>query len=126
MATAAIMMAGCASDDLVGDENISNGETPIAFKMQNSAATRDGDTPANAADAGKLGNMFIVWGEKNESTDGTAASGANKVFQNYIVKYTSGTANTTSSKCFSLIFNYLHINHLKIFGISPARKWEQK
>ena len=111
MATAAIMMAGCASDDLVGDENISNGETPIAFKMQNSAATRDGDTPANAADAGKLGNMFIVWGEKNESTDGTAASGANKVFQNYIVKYTSGTANTTSSNTEN--WEYVGVDHSK-------------
>ncbi len=103
MATAAIMMAGCASDDIVGDETVSSGETPIAFKMQNSAATRDGDTPANAADAGKLGNMFIVWGEKNESDKSStkykvnAPSDADLVFNNYRVDYKASTAGTTLS-----------------------------
>ena len=101
MATAAIMMAGCASDDLVGDENISSGETPIAFNMLGtSATTRDANNttndPSNKAAADKLGNMFIVWGEKNEN-DGAEASGTNLVFKNYKVSYDATTINSTTS-----------------------------
>ena len=97
---AAIMMAGCASDDLVGDENISSGETPIAFSMNTPNATRgEGSTtttPTNAAYASKLGNMFIVWGEKNE-TNGYKADEEDLVFQNYKVSYNSSSINTTTS-----------------------------
>ena len=98
---AAIMMAGCASDDLVGDENISSGETPIAFSMNTPNVTRDGSTTAGTAeDAKKLNYEFIVWGEKNEE-DGTAMDAKNIVFENYRVDYDetkkAATANTTVS-----------------------------
>ena len=93
---AAIMMAGCASDDLVGDGNISNGETPIAFSMNTPNATRADKEDGDAATA--LGKEFIVWGEKTTGTeDGNAASDANLVFKNYRVQYTASTANTTVS-----------------------------
>ena len=105
MATAAIMMAGCASDDLVGDENISSGETPIAFSMNTPNATRDGGGDASATNtahtdaANALGNEFIVWGEKvmEGAESGTAATDANLVFNNYRVQYTASSANTSVS-----------------------------
>ena len=104
MATVAIMMAGCASDDLVGDETISSGETPIAFCMKTPNATRDANDDAAAAAhtsaAKALGNEFIVWGEKvmtgtEESKD--AAGAENQVFNNYRVQYTASSANTSVS-----------------------------
>ena len=99
MATAAIMMAGCASDDLVGDENISSGETPFAFSMNTPNATR-GASEETGKDAAKtLDYEFIVWGEKNEE-DKKATSVANLVFENYRVQYANtegNTANTTVS-----------------------------
>ena len=101
---AAIMMAGCASDDIVGDENISSGETPIAFNMETPAVTRAG----SSTDAGKLNNMFIVWGEKGE-TNGVKAGAENIVFQNYVVKYTANTANTTTSNTNN--WEYVGIDH---------------
>ena len=94
MATAAIMMAGCASDDLVGDENISSGETPIAFSMNTPNATRDAE--ANAADAGKLNQEFIVWGEKAEE-ENKATDAANLVFENYRVQYSDANGSTKNS-----------------------------
>ena len=94
MATAVIMMTGCASDDLVGDENISSGETPIAFNMNTSKVTRATLDDKQAADS--LGNEFIVWGEKNES-NGAKAKDGELVFQNYRVQYKANTANTTIS-----------------------------
>ena len=96
MGAAAIMMAGCASDDLVGDENISSGETPIAFSMQNTAMTRD-DNPKTGASAAKdLNYRFIVWGEKKESGK-DKANEANLVFENYKVEYQSSTSSTAGA-----------------------------
>ena len=101
MATAAIMMAGCASDDLVGDENISSGETPIAFNMNTSKVTRDGGQTSTQTQASvyadSLGNEFIVWGEKSEANDGTAATAEKLVFKNYRVQYTEGSTGSTVS-----------------------------
>ena len=91
---AAIMMAGCASDDLVGDENISSGETPIAFSMNTPNVTRDAHSDAATA----LGNEFIVWGEKITGTESsTAATADNLVFKNYRVQYTASSAYTSVS-----------------------------
>ncbi len=110
MSAAAIMMAGCASDDLVGDATVSNGETPIAFSMNTPNATRTitNGTYTESDAATKLGSMFIVWGEKNEK-DGTKATAANTVFQNYVVTYTASTANTTSSNTNN--WEYVGIDH---------------
>ncbi len=96
-ALAITALASCSSNDFVGDESPqgsigTNGA--IGFNTSTSAITRTIQEDGDAATA--LGNKFIVWGEKNES-DGTAATDANKVFQNYTVEYTASTANTTLS-----------------------------
>lgn len=97
VALAITALASCSSNDFVGDESPqgsigTNGA--ISFNTSTSAITRTIQEDGAAAIA--LGNKFIVWGEKNES-DGTAATDANKVFQNYTVEYTASTANTTLS-----------------------------
>lgn len=96
-AIAITALASCSSNDFVGDESPqgsigTNGA--IGFNTSTSAITRT--IQEDGAAATILGNKFIVWGEKNES-DGTAATDANKVFQNYTVEYTASTANTTLS-----------------------------
>ena len=106
---AAIMMAGCASDDLVGDENISSGETPIAFSMNTPNATRDAHSDAATA----LGDEFIVWGEKvmSGSETSAAADPVNQVFKNYRVKYAASSANTSVS----------NTNDWEYVGITPYK-----
>ena len=96
-AIAITALASCSSNDFVGDESPqgsigTNGA--IGFNTSTSAITRTTQEDVDAATT--LGNKFIVWGEKNES-DGTAATDANKVFQNYTVEYTPSTAYTTLS-----------------------------
>ena len=104
-ATTAMIMAGCASDDFIGDAPVSNGgEQAIGFNMNTPAITRTGTN----ADATKLGNMFIVWGEKNEAS-GVKADAKDIVFQNYVVKYTDNTANTTTSNTNN--WEYVGIDH---------------
>ena len=96
-ALAITALASCSSNDFVGDESPQGSiETvgAIGFNTSTSAITRT--IQEDAAAASTLGNKFIVWGEKNES-GGTAATDANKVFQNYTVEYTASTANTTLS-----------------------------
>jgi hypothetical protein len=107
LATAAIAMAGCANDDYIGDGSTTQGENQaIGFNMNTPAVSRAEGTPT---DASKLGNTFIVWGEKNETTDGVKATAANTVFQNYVVRYTANTANTTTSNTNN--WEYVGVDH---------------
>ena len=100
-ATAAVAMASCANDtDLSGSTPSAMGDGSIAFNMNTPATTRTG----TADDATKLNNMFIVWGEKNE-TDGTAATAANTVFQNYVVKHDKTGTDATSNYVANYVAN---------------------
>lgn len=98
LATALAAMVSCTSNDYVGDNNLqeANGQAAISFNMNTPAVTRAADRTGSDA-ATDLNNQFIVWGEKNEAGDGTAADAANLVFKNYIVRYTASTAYTTTS-----------------------------
>lgn len=100
LAAAVILMASCANDDFTGDNTTpSSGTGAITFNMSTPAITRAMDTGSNAAT--KLGNEFIVWGEKNENAENAAITtlvgNTNVVFENYRVQYTSDTANTSTS-----------------------------
>ena len=97
---AAMVMAGCASDDMIGDNAATQSDNQvIGFNMSTPAMTR-----GSSSDATKLGNMFIVWGEKNESGKSESkfkvdvnSDNADLVFKNYRVDYKTNTANTTLS-----------------------------
>jgi hypothetical protein len=90
-----MVMAGCASDDMIGDNNAAQSDNQvIGFNMNMPAMTR-GEL-SHTEFASKLNNEFIVWGEKNEK-DGEAIQNSNIVFENYRVKYTASSANTTTS-----------------------------
>lgn len=94
LATTIIALAACSDNTYLGDENGVNGSGgAITFGFDVPNATRaEGSAAATA-----LGNQFIVWGEKNETGNGTEATAANLVFKNYKVEYTDNTAYTTTS-----------------------------
>ncbi len=93
-ATAAVAMASCANDtDLSGSTPSAMGDGSIAFNMNTPATTRSGLTGNDAAT--KLNNMFIVWGEKNE-TGGKKAGDTDVVFKNYVVKHDMTGTNSTN------------------------------
>lgn len=102
-AAAAIVLAGCANDDMIGEGSTpQSGNQVIGFNMSTPAMTRADQNGADAATT--LGNMFIVWGEKNEDDKSTSSyeidatkENTDLVFKNYRVDYKSGTANTTLS-----------------------------
>lgn len=106
-AIALTTLAGCTSDDFVGDQNLlENDGGAISFTSSSQAITRGDATGATAA--GHLSNQFIVWGEKNEinagetgANVGTVAGATGReghlVFQNYLVDWIDNSAYTTTS-----------------------------
>lgn len=94
VALAITALASCSSNDFVGDESPqgsigTNGAITFQYNVQN--ATR-----GTSGDATKLNNLFIVWGEKNETSNAAPSTG-NLVFPNYKVTYGTNTAYTTTS-----------------------------
>ena len=92
-AAMAIVLASCASDDFVGENNNSpnpvNGpEKAIVFNSGANAVTRAEHTGAEAA--GMLSNKFVFAGTKGEGA-------TSFVFDQYTAKYVANTANTTES-----------------------------
>ena len=95
-ASALVALASCSNEEYIGDNSLTSaeGDGSIQFSYEIPNATRA--TLEDAAAATKLGNKFIVWGEKNESgIDATTA--ANTVFKNYTVVYGASTAHSTIS-----------------------------
>ncbi len=110
IASAALLAAGCANDDYVGHTEQTQEAGSISFNMQTSAQVRATQSGESAADA--LGKMFIVWGEKNETNDGSEATADNLVFQNYKVTYDKDATKTTAS----------NTNGWEYAGIAPYSK----
>ena len=102
-ATAAIVLAGCtADDDLSAGKSTSpaQGDGAIMFSMNTPATTRTNQLSGDDA-ATALGNMFIVWGEKNEDANAATSANGKLVFENYVVKHdvtdATGSGTTTSN-----------------------------
>ena len=95
-ATALIALASCTNDDFVGDKTKGDaaGFAPISFAFDVPTATRAESTGATAA--AKLSNQFVVYAEKNEN-GAAAPTDGNLVIQNYQVKWTAGSENSTTS-----------------------------
>ena len=99
-AWAITVMASCSNDDFVGEKGLtdeSGNSQAIAFTTSVPAMTRADATGAEAA--GKLRNVFYVYGIKNESTDGhlSASDNHHLVLNNYKVAWISNSAYTTTS-----------------------------
>lgn len=95
-AIALIALAGCTSDDFVGDKSLqeaNNSGGAINFESGFKAVTRgEQDHTTSAA---SLNSQFVVWGEKSASAE-TKDAGT-PVFINYVVNYGASTAGTTES-----------------------------
>ena len=97
-AAASVALASCTNDELVG--NSPGTEKPstngvIAFGGLAPAMTR-ADLYGEGA-ATKLGNKFVVYGTKHTATEDKTATNDAVVFNNFQVKWTTGTAGTTAS-----------------------------
>lgn len=95
LAATAIFIASCSDTSYLGDQAaIGEGVGgPISFNMSTPALTRaDQD---HATSAATLNSQFVVWGEKSNAAE-TSAAGT-PVFINYVVNYGASTAGKTES-----------------------------
>ena len=110
LAIALTALFSCSSDEFVGDNSPTtkgaSGAINFGFNIQN--ATRGEQD--HATSAASLGNMFIVYGEKDETDDGKAPAAGKLVFKNYQVNYTASSANKTESN--SQDWEYVGITRL--------------
>lgn len=96
LTTIILTLAGCASEDYVGNEELheanENGR-PVSFDLTSAPQTRSERYGAEAAS--DLNKNFVVWGDK---TFGEAPNEVTQtVFDNYQVNYVTNSANTTTS-----------------------------
>lgn len=94
-AASALALAGCSSDDFIGNSNGSEqGANDVAINFSGNAGkiTRADRATGNTA-AEKLGNKFYVLGTKGTLPTGNPTETI--VFDNYQVNYKTNTAGTT-------------------------------
>ena len=95
-AASALALAGCSSDDYLGNNpgNENGANTAINFSSVNGTITRADNTKTGADAATALGNNFVVVGFKGSETE---AANTGVVFDHYNVNYVDGTAGSTDS-----------------------------
>lgn len=127
IAASALALAGCSSDDFLGDGS-GNGQNSansmITFGGETGKILRAANDDKKGADAAALlGKNFVVVGFKGSKTD--AANNENYAFDHYNVNYVDGTANTTESNT----ANWEYVNQkmeVRGAGKSLAEKAKQQ
>ena len=104
---AAGLFCACSSEVLVEApvQPVVEEDVPISFGSVNSGLTRADVTGADAA--ALLGGQFVVSGYKGANTKTVG----NIVFDNYLVKYTENSANTTESNTTN--WEYVGVDRIK-------------
>ena len=115
---AAMVMAGCASDDMIGDNAATQSDNQvIGFNFNMPTTTR---AEQNAGDAKTLNYEFIVWGEKSE-VDNAVTEPANLVFENYRVLYKNNDGNTKNTTVSNTTgWDYVGVAPYASTKVSPA------
>lgn len=96
IAASALALAGCSSDDFLGDgsgNGLENANSMITFGGETGKILRANSEGGVAAEL--LGNNFVVVGFKGSKTE--TANDEKYAFDHYNVNYVDGTANTTES-----------------------------
>ena len=92
ISTIILTLAGCASEDYIGDpETRIQNENGKAISLNLTAAPQTRSAKTGAEAAGDLNNNFVIWGDK------TVGSSTQTVFNNYQANYVTGSENTTTS-----------------------------
>lgn len=97
IAASALALAGCSSDDFLGDGS-GNGQNSAAIQFGGGTTKTHRATSTNTYDLEKLqGNGFWVYGTKHSAAEDKTATYDQAVYTNYYLIYKDGTANHTQS-----------------------------
>ena len=116
IAASALALAGCSSDDFLGDgsgNGLENANSMITFGGETGQILRANSEGGVAAEL--LGKNFVVVGFKGSNT--TIANNENYAFDHYNVNYVANTANTTESNT----ANWEYVNQdMKVKGAAGS------
>lgn len=97
IAASALALAGCSSDDFLGDGS-GNGQNSAAIQFGGGTTKTHRATSTATYDLAKLqGNGFWVYGTKHSAAEDNTATNDQAVYTNYYLNYKDGTANNTQS-----------------------------
>lgn len=97
IAASALALAGCSSDDFLGDGS-GNGQNSAAIQFGGGTTKTHRATSTGTYKLANLqGNGFWVYGTKHSADEDNTATNDQAVYMNYYLKYTDGTANNTQS-----------------------------
>lgn len=97
IAASALALAGCSSDDFLGDGS-ENGQNSAAIQFGGGTTKTHRATSNGTYDLAKLKlNGFWVYGTKHSADEDKTATYDQPVYTNYYLNYTDGTANNTQS-----------------------------
>lgn len=97
IAASALALAGCSSDDFLGDGS-GNGQNSAAIQFGGGTTKTHRATSTGVYKIENLkANGFWVYGTKHSADEDKTAINDQAVYMNYYLKYTDGTANNTQS-----------------------------
>lgn len=97
IAASALALAGCSSDDFLGDGS-GNGQNSAAIQFGGGTTKTHRATSNGVYKIKNLkDNGFWVYGTKHSADEDNTATNDQAVYTNYFLNYTDGTANNTQS-----------------------------
>lgn len=97
IAASALALAGCSSDDFLGDGS-GNGQNSAAIQFGGGTTKTHRATSTGVYKFENLkANGFWVYGTKHSADEDNTATNDQAVYTNYFLNYTDGTANNTQS-----------------------------
>lgn len=97
IAASALALAGCSSDDFLGDGS-ENGQNSAAIQFGGGTTKTHRATSTGVYKIENLkANGFWVYGTKHSNDEDNTATNDQAVYTNYFLNYTDGTANNTQS-----------------------------
>lgn len=97
IAASALALAGCSSDDFLGDGS-GNGQNSAAIQFGGGTTKTHRATSTGVYKIENLkANGFWVYGTKHSAEEDKTATNDQAVYTNYYLNYTDGTANNTQS-----------------------------
>ena len=97
IAASALALAGCSSDDFLGDGS-GNGQNSAAIQFGGGTTKTHRATSTGVYKIENLkANGFWVYGTKHSNDEDNTATNDQPVYTNYYLNYKDGTANNTQS-----------------------------
>lgn len=117
-AASALAIAGCSSDDFLGNDS-SNGQNTanavIKLGGSTTKTSRATSLPTTAYNTASLqGNGFWVYGTKHANDENATEANDQVVYKNYLLKYETGSANNTQSNTAG--WEYVGVDNSKYYA----------